>query len=440
MKNIELKIVSPSDIWSSERCRKDLGDISELVHSFKSCGIIEPLAVNSCLGPNNEPYKLLAGGRRLEAINVAGIEEVPVRIYTEELTEYLMKKIELEENLIRKNLTYIEDCNLKSELHNLQVKENGIKVAKTIDAAGWSLRDTARLLNKDHKGVIDDINLAKKMDEFPQLDWEGCKNKSEAKKMFSKFEERIVRANLSERSDKLLGKSAKNLVKSYQVGDFFERVKDIPDKSIDFVEVDPPYGIDLNKIKRDFKSNYSQSYNEVNENEYLEFLTKTINECYRVMSNNSWLIFWFAPEPWIDPIYQILTNAGFQTRRQCGIWAKPMGQTMNPDRYFGSCYEMFFYARKGDAVINLDKRGRNNIFSYNPVSPKEKIHPTERPIDLMLELLSVFVWEGSRVLVPFAGSGVTLKAAFQLKMFPIGYDLSQEYKDSFTAKILSQDV
>jgi hypothetical protein len=43
-------------------------------------------------------------------------------------------------------------------------------------------------------------------------------------------------------------------------------------------------------------------------------------------------------------------------------------------------------------------------------------------------------FEGSKVLVPFAGSGNTLIAAALNKMMPIGYDLTEEYRNSYVLK------
>jgi site-specific DNA-methyltransferase (adenine-specific) len=117
------------------------------------------------------------------------------------------------------------------------------------------------------------------------------------------------------------------------------------------------------------------------------------------------------------------------------IWKKATdpGQTQQPSMYLGSSYEMFFYARKGDA--NIAKSGRSNIFDFKPVPPSDKSHPTEKPIELMQEILTTFTWESSRIIVPFAGSGNTLLAAHEEKMFPLGFDLGKEYKDSYVAKI-----
>ncbi len=93
---------------------------------------------------------------------------------------------------------------------------------------------------------------------------------------------------------------------------------------------------------------------------------------------------------------------------------------------------MFFYARKESGLL---RRARSNIFDYNGVSATKRIHQTERPIEMMMDILSVFADPGARVLVPFLGSGNTLLAASNLGMQAFGYELSQEYKDSFMLRV-----
>ena len=435
MNEVELKVVPIISIWLDERFRKDMGDITSLAYSVKTHGIIQPLAVNRTEGPSGEEYKLLAGGRRYAACTRAGIANIPVRIYPEQLDAYHSRIIELEENVQRKDLTYIEDVTLKKEIHELYEHiHGGKKVSTSQDAEGWSVRDTAKMLGKSHGGVIGDIKLAKAIEGFPDLEWDKCKNKSEASKMLEKFQNRILRADLIERAQGIMKKEDKKLSDAYIVGDFFEHAKQLPKKSFNLIEVDPPYGINLKEIKSNAEG--LDVYNEVDGDEYELFLHNLISQCWELLSNDGWLIFWFAPDPWLETVYQTLIDVGFKTRRLTAMWIKPTGQTHKPDKYLANSCEQFFYASKGEAQINVDKRGRSNLFHFSPVPPAQKVHPTERPVELMKEILSTFVMEGSRVLVPFAGSGNTLIAANQLSMFPIGYDLGKEYRDSYVTRIL----
>ena len=151
------------------------------------------------------------------------------------------------------------------------------------------------------------------------------------------------------------------------------------------------------------------------------------------MAPHSWLLCWFAPEPWFEIIHQELHNAGFRTTRMCGIWNKGgSGQNMHPQTRLSNSYEMFFYAWKGQPALN--KAGRSNTFNFSPVPPSQKVHPTERPIELMKEIYDTFAFAGSRVLIPFLGSGSGLFAADELGMSPVGFELTKAYKDSFLVK------
>ena len=159
-------------------------------------------------------------------------------------------------------------------------------------------------------------------------------------------------------------------------------------------------------------------------------------ECYRVMSDHSWLLCWYAPEPWQEIIYNLLIDTGFKTTRMNAVWTKkfPM-QCNNPQIRLSNSYECFYYAWKGKPVLN--KPGRSNDFNFPPIPPNQKTHPTERPIELMKEIYNTFAFPGSRIMIPFLGSGSGLIAAHELGMSPIGFEISKSYKDAFLVKVNS---
>ena len=432
-----------------DRRRKDYGDIEELATSIKEDDLICPIAVYSETG--DPPNKLCAGGRRLAAFLSLEREEIPANIFDHPLNELELKRIELHENIKRKDLHFKEEVALKRDIHQLEVELYGEKVSTSPYAPGQSIRDTAKMLGESSGNLSRELKLAEIMDQMPELGWDACKNKSEALKMMDRIEETLIRSEISKRAQEMEGETSnKRLIDAYFVGDLFDHIENLPDRTFDVVEIDPPYAINLPQLKlhsgggssggNKFQINYGTSYNEVDASQYKFFVAGMLKECYRIMNDHSWLIFWFGPEPWFDTMYRLIIDTGFKTRRIPGIWTKPGGQTNHPDIYLASCYEMFYYAYKGDATININKRGRSNVFTFDPVSPSKKIHPTERPVPLMKELLDVFGYEGARVYVPCCGSGNTLIAANELNMYPIGVDLSQEYKDSYTTRILAKEI
>jgi DNA modification methylase len=227
------------------------------------------------------------------------------------------------------------------------------------------------------------------------------------------------------------------IAQSYLIGDCSDMLTRLPANFADFVEIDPPYAIDLNNAKRGGTDGYDH-YNEIDRAIYLDFMQKVLAESFRVLKNDGWLVLWFGPEPWFEPLYQLLIQTGFSCKRIPAVWVKPTGQTQSPNNHLANCYEMFFYARKSaDAALHMP--GRSNVFAFPPVSPNYKRHPTERPAELIQALLDTFTIENCQVVVPFAGSGRTMLEAWKMKRQAVGYDLSEDYRNGFL-EALSQEV
>jgi site-specific DNA-methyltransferase (adenine-specific) len=295
--------------------------------------------------------------------------------------------------------------------------------------------ETAQILGVSKAAVSTAIKRAEVREMFPDL-FKNAKTQSDATKIIKGVSQQLIKREVAKRiesnKDTILTKTARN----YIIGDFFKEIQKVQSETFDIVEIDPPYGIDLKKKKKgglgDFKLG---EYNEVDAGGYQTFLSKTFFECYRVMKDHSWLICWFGPEPWFEIVYQELHNAGFTTSRMCGIWVKPSGQSLNPLTRLANSYEMFFYARKGRPSLNAP--GRRNIFDYSTVPPNQKVHPTERPVALMKDVYETFVPPGTRLLIPFLGSGNGIFAANELGIEAVGYDLQESYRDSFLVRLNS---
>jgi len=429
----KVAMISTSNIIVEDRAREVLGDLDSLEANMKTTGLIAPLAV---METSNGTYRLLAGERRFTVLQRNNIEVIPARIFDHDLSDLEMKIIEKSENFHRKDMEFWEMDNLTKEIHSMQQELEGVP-APGPGSSGWRAKDTAEMMGvKSPQTILDSIKRAEAREAFPEL-FEGCKSASDATKVLKKIDEAMVKQTIAQKLETQKSNSTLNqLSKCFVVKNFFEGVKSIPDGVMHLVEIDPPYAISLAQKKRaEAESQYTLSdYNEVDVEDYQTFLANTFKECYRVMSQHSWLLCWFAPEPWFEIIYKELSSAGFTTTRLCGIWTKGTpGQSMNPSTRLANSYEMFFYAWKGQPALN--KAGHSNVFHHSPVPSNQKTHPTERPISLMTDLYETFAFAGSRVFIPFLGSGNGLIAAHNLGMSPIGFELSKSYKDSFLVKV-----
>ena len=427
-------MIDIESIKVTERARKEMGDLDGLENNLKESGLIAPIAVKD---NKDGTYTLLAGERRFTVLKRNGVTEVPARICPDDLTALQMNVIEKSDTFFRKDMTWYELDKLTLEIHRMQQQLHGVK-APGPGSEGWTVQDTGDMMGGVSKAsVSQSIRRAEALEAFPDA-FEKCKTAADATKLLKKMDEAVIKQAIAQKLESTSPNSSlTKLSNCFIVKDFFEGVKEIPDRSIHFVEIDPPYGIDLRAKKKSLgESQYQlESYNEVDASEYEQFLSKTFSECYRVMSKHSWLICWFAPEPWFNTVYNLLTSSGFNTTRMVGIWPKGAGQNMNPSTRLSNSYEMFFYAWKGNPALN--RAGRSNLFQHTPVPASKKTHPTERPIDLMFDIYETFCFPGSRILIPFLGSGNGLIAAHKLGLSPVGFELSKSYKDSFLVKLNS---
>ena len=56
-----------------------------------------------------------------------------------------------------------------------------------------------------------------------------------------------------------------------------------------------------------------------------------------------------------------------------------------------------------------------------------KIHPTQKPVKVLKELIEIFTDEGDVVIDPVAGSGSTLRACMELNRHSYGFEVSKEF-------------
>lgn len=407
------------------RYREDFGDLETLADTIREKGVLQPITVTP-------DFELLAGERRVRAAKLAGLTTIPALIRPK-VDEIDAREIELIENTFRKDFHWSERAKLTDEINRLY-KEKDIE---------WSGRKTAQLLDRSQSSVVRDLQLAESMAIIPEI--ATLKTADEALKVVKKMEEQAIVGELRKRQVEQVATGSieqglKTMLKiadeSYQIGDVFKGLATLPNggdhgfTKFNVIECDPPYGINLTDQKRskDNAASNVHSYEEVGEDAYPEFLRKLCTELYRVAGQHTWLVFWYGPS-WHELVRTELKQAGWHVDDIPCIWTKPVGQTMQPKMYFGRAYEPFFLCRKGSPTIM--KEGRINVFNYSPVPGTQKYHPTERPVALIEEILNCLAVPRSNVLVPFLGSGATLRAAYNCGMSARGYDLNGEYKDKF---------
>lgn len=106
-------------------------------------------------------------------------------------------------------------------------------------------------------------------------------------------------------------------------------------------------------------------------------------------------------------------------------------------------YAVVLYRDKLPKFNNIDKLGNKhmiyNWFEWKRDSLKEypKIHPTQKPVNLLKKLIEIFTDEGDVVIDPVAGSGSTLRACAELNRHCYGFEIKKNFCRLANEKMLS---
>src|SRR3990167_9281708 len=195
-------------------------------------------------------------------------------------------------------------------------------------------------------------------------------------------------------------------------GDCLEVLKDMPDKCIDLVVTDPPYGINFGSEKKSMSAGmrkdgsrrkYKEWSNPIPKNyekwEDIKPSKEVFDEIFRVSKNQ---IIWGGN-------YFGLTGGGWL------IWDK---EVVMPT--LSKCELAWVSFMEHTEIKHYLWAG------FRKERSEERYHTTQKPLDIMRWCLQ-FLPEAQIILDPFAGSGTTLVAAKQEGKKFIGIEISEKY-------------
>ena len=222
--------------------------------------------------------------------------------------------------------------------------------------------------------------------------------------------------------------------------DCMKGMKAIPDSSIQLLIADPPYGISktLNckgqklgsTAKIDFDFGDWDTDNGQNFTEWCkEGLKKT----------SGWAIIFCAKKD-IGVYWNHMEKLHFKAIDSI-VWQKPDPIPLNGKSKLLNAWESAVIGKRGGAYFG--GYCTHNIFKYQAPKGKTRIHPTQKPLDLIAKLIELTTRENDIVFDPFIGSGTTAIACKKLNRQFIGFDNNLEYCNMAKKRLTSfkkQDV
>lgn len=212
-------------------------------------------------------------------------------------------------------------------------------------------------------------------------------------------------------------------INTIKLGDAYELIKQVPDKSVDLIVTDPPYEYDSlsgGGISKTVKFNKEIEENGMDKGIDLKILDQMV----RVMKKIN-IYLWCSK----DQIYDYLTY--FVKERNCNwemlIWAKD-----NPTPFCGTHYlidkEYCLYFWEQGAKVKIPfERGRTVFLTrVNKVDKEKYNHPTIKPEEIIENLIRNSCG-GGLVFDPFSGSGTTCAVAKRLGLNYLGFEINPKW-------------
>lgn len=200
-------------------------------------------------------------------------------------------------------------------------------------------------------------------------------------------------------------------------GDCLEILKTLEDNSIDSVVTDPPYGMDYQSAWRSESERFKKIPND--KKPFVWFLF----DAFRVLKDGGALVCfsdWKNQEAW----RQAIEWAGFSIKSQV-IWNREVHGMGDLKGAFAPQHDVVWFATKGK--FEFPGKRPKSVISSQRVNAGKLVHPNEKPVSLMEELISAVTSPSGVVLDPFMGSGATGKAAKNLGFKFVGIEREKEY-------------
>jgi len=202
-------------------------------------------------------------------------------------------------------------------------------------------------------------------------------------------------------------------------GDCIEYIKTIKDKSIDCLITDPPYGVDIqfgaydNQLSRKIENDGNIEHALILLDEMLLNVKSKLKDDAHIYIFCNWKIY---------PQFNEIISKHFQIKNLI-IWDKLFMGMGDLKGNYSSSYEMIVFTGGNREFLTRPKNIIQCRFS------DERFHNTQKPVELIKQLIENSTNVNETIFDPFLGSGSTVVAAKEMKRNFIGCEIDeQNYK------------
>jgi site-specific DNA-methyltransferase (adenine-specific) len=206
-----------------------------------------------------------------------------------------------------------------------------------------------------------------------------------------------------------------------------------PDNYFDFVLIDPPYELDNHggvEKGHDLER-------KLNRDKHIDFisdgfdLNKVFLEIERVSKVMNMIC--FCSNKQVSKIMNYWESKKYSVTLL--VWDKPNPIPLGNGKHISNLEFMIYVRGKGATFNNLGVNEQKKTFNYPSPSSSYRIHPTEKPIQLLERIIKLHTKENDIVLDCFGGSMSSAIACYNTQRQIVSCELDKEYYDKAMKRI-----
>tara|TARA_R110000772_G_scaffold6699_1_gene23391 strand:+ start:49 stop:765 length:717 start_codon:yes stop_codon:yes gene_type:complete len=223
------------------------------------------------------------------------------------------------------------------------------------------------------------------------------------------------------------------------LGDCLERMKEIPDGSVDLIVTSPPYNMNLRirngkycsrQIVKELSTKYKSFDDNLPMDEYFNFNKKVLTECLRVSDLVFYNVQFLTGN---KPALFKLMGEFHNKIKEFIVWDKVNAQPAIGKNVLNSQFEVLLVLQNSKPESRAFDSGQfkrgtmSNVWDIKRGKKYSKDHGASFPLDLADKIISNFSAPQSTILDPFLGVGTTGVAAKNLNRNFIGIEMDEGY-------------
>lgn len=204
-------------------------------------------------------------------------------------------------------------------------------------------------------------------------------------------------------------------------GDSLEILETLEDGCIDIVLTDPPYGISYVSNRSIYDDSITKrGLMNDGRDEAFDLLDKTCKILEKKTAENAHLYFFCSWNVFSN--FEAIISKYFTIKTPI-VWDKGNKGSGDLENDWGNQTEIVIYCVKGKKLVN-NRRG--NLINVPRLHSSKMVHPTQKPDELLKQILEVSATKGDFIVDPFMGSGSTIKVANEMGFKSLGIELDTE--------------